>query len=255
MLILIKNLVFRIVGRDFSQYLRIKYAIFYLAAKFKMYESVEMSLLKKFVKKGDFVIDGGANLGIYTHRFVNLVGDEGSVLAFEPLPFLCEFLDQHIKSKRVQIAPKALSDLNQKMKIWIPYIGSGLLEPALASLQETASRSEQLIVETVRLDDQVKENKCVNYIKMDLEGHEMMALRGAERILQNNRPVVQFEENNMVGNLENWQVYANSINYRLFKIDSKRRKSGTNYYLLPKERVNDLRENSLIGFRVLDMSN
>jgi hypothetical protein len=90
---------------------------------------------------------------------------------------------------------------------------------------------------------------------MDLEGHEMMALRGAERILQNNRPVVQFEENNMVGNLENWQVYANSINYRLFKIDSKRRKSGTNYYLLPKERVNDLRENSLIGFRVLDMSN
>jgi FkbM family methyltransferase len=183
------------------------------------------------------------------------VGDEGSVLAFEPLPFLCEFLDQHIKSKRVQIAPKALSDLNQKMKIWIPYIGSGLLEPALASLQETASRSEQLIVETVRLDDQVKENKCVNYIKMDLEGHEMMALRGAERILQNNRPVVQFEENNMVGNLENWQVYANSINYRLFKIDSKRRKSGTNYYLLPKERVNDLRENSLIGFRVLDMSN
>lgn len=255
MLILIKNLVFRIAGKDFSKYLKIKYAIFYLAAMLKMYESVEMRLLKKFVKKGDFVIDGEANLGIYTHRFVNLVGGEGSVIAFEPLPFLCEFLDQHIKSKGVQIVPKALSDQNQNMKIWIPYIGSGLLEPALASLQETASHSEQLIVETVRLDDQVKDDECVNYIKMDLEGHEMVALRGAQRILQNNRPVVQFEENNMVDNLKHWQVYANSIDYRLLKINGRRRKSGANYYLLPKERVDDLGENFLIGFMVLDMSN
>jgi len=220
-----------------------------------MYESDEMSLLKKFVKKGDLVIDGGANLGIYTHRFVNLVGEAGRVIAFEPLHFLCEFLDQHTKSNRVQIVPKALSDLNRNMKIWIPYIGSGLLEPALASLQETTIHSEQLIIETIRLDDQVKENEYVNFIKMDLEGHEMAALRGAERILQNNRPVVQFEENNMLGNLKDWQVYASSNNYQLFKIYSKRQKSGQNYYLLPKERVDDLRENSLIGFIVMDMSN
>jgi FkbM family methyltransferase len=255
MLILVKNLIFRIVGRDFSKYLRVKHAIFYLAAKFKLYESVEMSLLKKFVKKGDFVIDGGANLGIYTHRFVNLVGHEGSVIAFEPLEFLCDFLDQHIKSKSVQIVPKALSDSNQTMKIWIPYIGSGLLEPALASLQETASHSKQLSVATVKLDDQIMENICVNFIKMDLEGHEMVALRGAERVLRKNRPVVQFEENNMTGKLEDWQVYANRVNYGLFKIDSKRRKSGTNYYLLPKEQVDNLRESSLVGFTLMDMSN
>jgi FkbM family methyltransferase len=255
MLILVKNIVFRIVGKDFSKYLRIKYAIFYLAAKFKMYESVELSLLKKFVGKGDFVIDGGANLGIYTHKFVSLVGEEGRVLAFEPLAFLCKFLDQHIKSKRVQIVPKALSDSNQNMSLWIPCIGSGLLEPALESLQETTSHSEQLIVETVKLDDQIKENECVNYIKMDLEGHELVALRGAERVLQNNRPIVQFEENNMLGNLKDWQIYANSINYSLFKINGKRRKSGTNYYPLPKERVVDLWEKSLSKFTILDMSN
>jgi FkbM family methyltransferase len=220
-----------------------------------MYETVEMSLLRKFVKKGNFIIDGGANLGIYTHKFVNLVGDEGTVLAFEPLPFLCEFLDQHIKSKQVQIVPKALSDSNQNVKIWIPYIGIGLLEPALATLHETSSFSEHLIVETVRLDDQVNENECVNFIKIDLEGHELVALHGAERILQNNRPVVQFEENNMLDNLKNWQAFADSVNYCLFKIYSKRRKSGANYYLLPKERVEDLRESSLIGYIVLDMSN
>jgi FkbM family methyltransferase len=158
MLILVKNIVFRIVGKDFSKYLKIKYAIFYLAAKFKMYESVELSLLKKFVGKCDFVIDSGANLGIYTHKFVSLVSGEGRVLAFEPLAFLCKFLDQHIKSKRVQIVPKALSDPNQNVSLWIPYIGSGLLEPATASLQETTSHSEQLTVETVKLDDQIKEN-------------------------------------------------------------------------------------------------
>jgi FkbM family methyltransferase len=254
MLILIKNLIFRSVGRDFSKYLGIKYAAFYLAAKFKLYESVEMSLLKKFVKTGDLVIDGGANLGIYTHRLVDLVGESGRVVAFEPLGFLCEFIDRHVKSECLQIEQKALSDSNQKMKIWIPYIGSGLLEPALASLEQALSPSEQLIVETVKLDDHIKENENVVYIKMDLEGYEMVALRGAERVLQNNRPVVQFEENNMIGKLNDWQVYAASIDYGLFKIDRKRRKSGTNFYLLPREQVNDLRENTLIGYTVMDIS-
>jgi hypothetical protein len=59
----------------------------------------------------------------------------------------------------------------------------------------------------------------------------------------------------MTGKLEDWQVYANRVNYGLFKIDSKRRKSGTNYYLLPKEQVDNLRESSLVGFTLMDMSN
>jgi hypothetical protein len=114
------------------------------------------------------------------------------------------------------------------LNIWIPYIGKGLIEPALASLESTSSHSEVLVIETVKLDDQVDKSLCINFMKLDLEGHEMSAMRGAERVLQTNRPIVQFEENNMEDKLGTWQDYANGIKYSIFKINKKYRKSQTN---------------------------
>ena len=49
-------------------------------------EEPEYFLLSSLLKKGEWAIDIGANVGHYTARFSELVGPEGRVIAFEPVP-------------------------------------------------------------------------------------------------------------------------------------------------------------------------
>jgi FkbM family methyltransferase len=249
-MILVKNIIFRIVRRDFSKYLKIKYVIFSVAAKCRLYEAVEMRALEKFLKQGDLVIDGGANFGIYSRRMAELVGEKGLVLSFEPLPFLCEFMRKNINQKNIRIIPKALSNQNQKLRLFIPYIGKGLLEPALASVEPLTMPTLEQIVECVKLDDHTDEGRKVSFIKIDVEGHEMQALSGGERILRKDRPIVQFEENNMRKKQDLWSRFAIGYGYQIFTIRTKMRKSKMNYYLVPVERVDSFSKILSKGFQV-----
>ena len=249
-MIKVKNIIFRIVNRDFSKYLEIKYLIFSLAAKIYLYESVEIRVLRKVLKKGDLVVDGGANLGIYSKIMAHLVGEKGLVLSFEPLSFLCVYIKEKIKSDNVRVIQKALSDENKQIKIYIPFIGNGLLEPALASLEPLKMPALEQIVDCVKLDNQTNEDRKVSFIKIDLEGHEMTALLGSERILRIDRPIVQFEENQMIEKKEKWFNFATAYNYQILDIRTRLRKSRKNYYLVPNEKAINFINNSIKGFQV-----
>jgi FkbM family methyltransferase len=249
-MILVKNIFFRIVGRDFSKYLKIKYVIFSVAAKYRLYEAVEMRALEKLLKQEDLAIDGGANFGIYSRRMAELVGEKGLVLSFEPLPFLCDFMRKDINQENIRIIPKALSNKNQELTLFIPYIGKGLLEPALASVEPLAMPALEQIVECVKLDDHTDEGRKVSFIKIDVEGHEMQALSGGERTLRIDRPIVQFEENNMREKQDLWSRFATGYGYQIFTIRTKMRKSKMNYYLVPIERVDSFSKILSKGFQV-----
>ncbi len=60
------------------------------------YEAEEQKWFAERVKNGDVVYDIGANVGIYTLLASRLVGNEGKVYAFEPLPENIEFLKKHL---------------------------------------------------------------------------------------------------------------------------------------------------------------
>ena len=59
----------------------------------------ERRLCRSLISPGDVVVDVGANIGIYTEFFANLVGANGKVHAFEPEPTNFYFLSRTLSSK------------------------------------------------------------------------------------------------------------------------------------------------------------
>ena len=53
---------------------------------FRDEEEPDLKIVKRIVKRGDFVLDIGANIGVYTAALSRLVGSNGTVISFEPIP-------------------------------------------------------------------------------------------------------------------------------------------------------------------------
>lgn len=62
-----------------------------------IYEEFETNIVKEEIKKGDIVLEIGANIGYYTLIFAKLVGEKGKVFAFEPDPTNFALLKKNIE--------------------------------------------------------------------------------------------------------------------------------------------------------------
>jgi len=131
---------------------------------------------------GDHVIDGGACFGDTAIDFARAVGRRGRVYSFEVvarhLDVIRHNLDQNPDVENVQVHPVGLSDQSRDGQV-----APQGLDPGFSVASESA-------VPLRRIDDLVDAGvmERVDMIKMDLEGHELQALRGAERSLQRFRP-------------------------------------------------------------------
>jgi FkbM family methyltransferase len=91
-------------------------------------------LLERYVRKGDVVVDIGANAGLYTHRLAQLVGAAGHVHAFEPEPSNLHLLRAACGWRtNVTIHPLALSDHCGEAELHVPVLGESRVT-AMASL-------------------------------------------------------------------------------------------------------------------------
>ncbi len=137
----------------------------------------------RLLKRGDFAVDVGANVGYYTSLMAFRVGARGSVLALEPHPALVERLRENVSrwptSDQVTVDPRASSDTAGTAHLEIPAgfstnMGTaGLRPPSAQSLQ----------VETVALDALLGDRN-VALLKIDVEGHEFAALTGMQGALE-----------------------------------------------------------------------
>jgi hypothetical protein len=66
------------------------------------YEQAKQILMETLVQPGGVAYDIGANAGFFTLLFSRLVGESGSVVAFEPLPANLRFLRQHLAKNDVR---------------------------------------------------------------------------------------------------------------------------------------------------------
>jgi len=147
------------------------------------------SLLRKFLKKNSNCVDIGANKGLFLKRFV-VLSPEGKHLAFEPLSRLAEELREQYPN--VEVFNCALSDKAGEAVFY------HLAErEAWSGLQKqkypTTAEPVEIQVELKRLDDIIKTDSQVDFIKIDVEGAEFEVLKGAESTIKRCQPVIFFE--------------------------------------------------------------
>jgi len=137
------------------------------------------------------VVDVGANIGYYSVLASTLVGESGRVLAVEPSSENCRLVAINADRNgagNLELLPVALSD-RRGWSYFSANVGSnGALR---AEDFETLRIGHGVVVPTFRLDDLVE--GPVHFMKLDIEGGEGLALRGAQRIVETYRPIITTE--------------------------------------------------------------
>lgn len=153
------------------------------------------------VPDGGVVLDIGANLGFLSVNLARRVGTRGRVLAFEPLPEnnrVLRWLLQHFRVGNVEVYPWALGDRNGSASMILPVQGNAR-QQGLGHVEGAGDGGDGGIrfeVPLRRLDDLPQVNSPwtrVAAIKLDVENFEQFVLRGAQRILERDRPLIYLE--------------------------------------------------------------
>lgn len=151
----------------------------------------EIDLAAALLRPGDTFVDGGANIGLFSLVAAARVGPGGQVIAFEPGHEAACCLERNLHANRfswAQVRRQALADAPGHVE----FVAFGGAASGLSSfappLQVGGGARQQ--VETVTLDDALGDiihdparRARLSLIKLDLEGAEYAALRGAGRLL------------------------------------------------------------------------
>ena len=156
------------------------YKLTYKSFKEKQ-DAFEISLMKKYIQPGDTVLDIGANIGFYAEILSNIVGEKGNVHCFEP--DTTNF--KHLKSRsgnlpNVTINNKAVSDKTETIKIYT----SKKLNVDHRTYKPD-EYDQEIDIHAVAVDEYLSTSTIeVNFIKMDIQGFEMSAVKGMIKTLQ-----------------------------------------------------------------------
>jgi FkbM family methyltransferase len=174
--------VLRSVGNKVYEYAFPIYRPVYRA--YKAYaDRAERQLLTTILSSGAVVVDAGANIGIYSEFFSRCVGPTGVVHSFEPSPDNFKRLQSATrKLSNVRLSQAAVGESSDRSEL---YLSVKLNVDHRAYLPEGDSR-RTVPIEMIALDDYFKPGQRVDLIKMDIQGYELHALRGASRVLADN---------------------------------------------------------------------
>lgn len=157
-----------------------------MAPQLIVYRQWEPELCNYFLsalKLGNVFLDVGANFGYYTILAAHAVGASGRVYAIEANPTLCQLLRKNAAINwsigPIDLLENAAFDRQSILRLYVP---KG--HAANASLTQTAPNSDVYVVEAKPIDDMVPPGTNVDIMKVDVEGFEIFALRGAERVLK-----------------------------------------------------------------------
>jgi FkbM family methyltransferase len=161
------------------------------------YEPNEFYFLSQVLRPGMVFVDVGANMGLYTLFAARKVGESGTVLAIEPSNRECDRLLKNAAANslsNIRLLHMAVSDSSSQAELLVASdersghntLGAFGYDTPLASKESV--RTEQL--DEIILQEGLQR---VDVIKMDIEGAEFHALRGAVGAIERFQPILMLE--------------------------------------------------------------
>ncbi|MBD1873990.1 FkbM family methyltransferase [Nodosilinea sp. FACHB-131] len=161
-----------------------------------IYDLCVSETLWRIIDEGETCVDVGANIGYMTSLMAHRVGLRGKVIAFEPHPTIYQRLSNNVRSwsteknwTQIETSSLAISEQLGQAQLFIPTnfdLNQGTASLMLSSDEVDCSTGQQLVVETDTLDN-LFNSLTIELLKIDVEGHEINVLSGAEKLLGENR--------------------------------------------------------------------
>jgi FkbM family methyltransferase len=162
------------------------------------------AIARAVCRRGDTIVEVGANIGTETVGFGDIVGDSGSVYSFEPEPRNLQRLTANIRiSGRTNIhtVPLAVADVVGSVEFEIPP-GSNSGTGHIVYAHDPGGRGlERIRVNTTTLDEYLGDRVSARMLMIDVEGAERLVLRGGTGWIGRNRPVIILEAHHHRGEL------------------------------------------------------
>ncbi len=157
------------------------------------YERAISLIAERMIGKSDICIDAGANFGWYTTLMSLKAGSDGQVHSFEPTPSTFALLEKNRKlaffPDRIFVNNLALGDREDKVSINV-FGGQPTGHASLSAKDEIGV--ESFDCRMITLDSYIEANGVsdVAFVKVDIEGAELMFLQGAEHLFEQSAPPI-----------------------------------------------------------------
>lgn len=180
------------------------------------WEPQSQDVFSQIIRPGQVVFDLGANNGIHSLLFSELVGDTGKVYAFEPLPDNIEEIKKNCalnKVSNLEIVPSAVGSYDGKIKFLL-----GLLNKQGSIVGIGRQSGQELEVDLITLRTFIEREKCKpDFIKIDIEGAESDALVGMGNLIKSLKPVFFIELHTREQDKKVGGIFQ-ELNYTLYRL-------------------------------------
>jgi FkbM family methyltransferase len=149
------------------------------------HDPMETSVYSEQVKPGQVVLDIGANIGYFTLQFASLVGPQGRVYAFEPMPTNFDLLSKNIRANEysnIVAVRTAVGGRPGKGRLYLSQDSSGDHR-----VQTPNEPRASIPIDITSVDAFLESHPTmVDFVKMDIQGSEGAALLGMRRTISEN---------------------------------------------------------------------
>jgi FkbM family methyltransferase len=154
----------------------------------------DVELFQQWINPGMNVVDIGANIGHHTVVFSKLVGPKGRVLAVEAQQLLSRIVQVNAFVNGLRNVEVLHAALGHKKGVVHMNPVDYFVDTNFGSLGLSTEKKDGEAVTMVRLtdvmNDPTRQDMRIGFIKMDIQGSELFALKGARDILKRDRPII-----------------------------------------------------------------
>ncbi len=156
-----------------------------------VYEPSFLKVIKNNLKSGDTYVDIGANIGQHSLFASRVVGDNGKVIAFEPVSKIYRQFKESMEINNIQnieVHNLACGEEEKEMFIYMTEANMGG-----SSLVFGSDTREKEKINLVTADSILGHESHIDFIKIDVEGYEYQALLGLSETLKKHHPKIMLE--------------------------------------------------------------